>query len=139
MEADNKANDKRDQEYVDNYKFYWKANGSLYKPVKTQTIFVKSKNLNTLGVAIDAWRAVGGKTINQIMSFGNGKARGFVQQMEVPHEVYYDDDIEEERWDKLTPSEQEYATEYPAIFIHRSVEYGAWVDVNKIYDNGETE
>lgn len=139
METDNKTNEKLNQEYADAYKFYWKANGRLYSPVKTRTIFVKSKNLDTLGVAIDAWRAVGGRAVNQIMSFGNGKARGFVQQMEVPQEIYYEDDIEEERWDKLTPSEQDYITDYPAIFIHRSAEYGVWVDTNKIYDIDKTE
>lgn len=139
METDSKTNEKLNQEYADGYKFYWGANGKLYSPVKTRTIFVKSKNLNTLGVAIDAWRAVGGRAINQIMSFGSGKARGFIQQMEVPYEIYSDDDIEEERWDKLTTSEQDYVTEYPAIFIHRSVEYGVWVDTNMIYDKGDGE
>ena len=139
MGTDSKTSEKLNQEYADAYKFYWKANEGSYNPVKTRTIFVKSKNLDVLGVAIDAWRAVGGRAINQIMSFGNGKARGFIQQMEVPYEIYSDDDIEEERWDKLTTSEQDYVTEYPAIFIHRDTEYGAWVDTDKIYDKDEEE
>lgn len=132
--TNNMEDEKRNQEYADSYKFYWKENGKFYKPVKTQTIFVKSKDLDTLGFAIDAWRAVGGKSINQIMSFGTGKARGFIQQMEVPYGLYSDDDVDEAKWDKLTPSEQDYITEYPAIFVHRHTEYGACVDSNKIYD-----
>lgn len=132
-----KEKEKLNQEYTDSYKFYWKENDKFYKPITTRTIFVKSKNLDTLGLAIDAWKSVGGTPVNQIMSFGAGKARGFVQQMEVPYKVYSDDDIEEDRWDKLSPSEQEYITEYPAIFIHRHTEYGAAIDVNKIYGHEE--
>lgn len=124
---------KRNQEYADSYKFYWEENGKFYSPVKTQTIFVKSKSLDTLGFAIDAWRAVGGETVDQVMSFGTGKARGFVQQMRVPYGVYSDDDIEEDKLDKLTSSEQDYTTEYPAMFVHRHTEFGAYVDTNKIY------
>lgn len=131
--TNNMEEEKRNQEYADSYRFYWKENEKFYSPVKTQTIFVKSKSLDTLGFAIDAWRAVGGTTVNQIMSFGTGKARGFVQQMQVPYGVYSDDDLEEEKWDKLTPSEQDYVTEYPAMFVHRHTEFGAYIDVNKIY------